>query len=50
VWTADLASRGIRLRREPSGAAVSALAMDLAFGGRIAWGDEAGGAGVAELN
>jgi WD40 repeat protein len=49
VWTADLASRGVRLRQAPTGSPVSALAMDLAFGGRIAWGDEAGGAGVAEL-
>ena len=49
VWTADLASRGIRLRREPSGSPVSALAMS-AKGARIAWGDEAGGAGVAELD
>ena len=45
VWTADLASRGIRYRRESTGSPVSALAITRA--GRVAWGDEAGGAGVA---
>ena len=47
VWTADLASRGIRYWREPSGSPVSALAMTR--GGRVVWGDENGGAGVAEI-
>lgn len=48
VWTADLASRGIRIRREPSGSPISALAMS-AKAARVAWGDEAGGAGVSDL-
>ena len=46
VWTADLASRGIRYQREPSGSPVSALSITKA--GRVAWGDEAGGAGVSQ--
>ena len=49
VWTADLASRGIRLRREPSGSPVSAMAM-APKAARLAWGDEAGGGGVLELD
>jgi WD40 repeat protein len=48
VWTADLASRGIRMRREPSESPVTALAMS-SKAARVAWGDEAGGAGLAEL-
>ncbi|MBW3558283.1 MAG: WD40 repeat domain-containing protein [Proteobacteria bacterium] len=47
VWTADLASRGVRHWREPSGSPVSALAITRA--GRLAWGDEDGGAGTAAL-
>ncbi len=43
VWTADLASqRTIQIKTE-TGAAISAVAVR---GSRIAWGDEAGGAGV----
>jgi ribosomal protein S18 acetylase RimI-like enzyme len=49
VWWADVAGEG-RVHRvaEPSGAAISALALS-PDGRRIAFGDEAGRAGVVEL-
>lgn len=46
VWTCDLTSQAIQSVRADKGAAISALAMS---GDRIAWGDEAGAAGVASV-
>ena len=48
IWLADLAGQGVRELVEPGGAAVSALALS-PDGTRIAFGDEAGGAGLLEL-
>ena len=47
VWSADVAGTGVRELVPPGGAAISALAMS-ADGARIAWGDEAGRAGMTE--
>lgn len=48
VWTADLSARGLAFVKADRGPAITALAMS-ADGSRLAWGDEDGGAGVAEL-
>ena len=46
VWGANLDSGQRADVAPPSGAPISAIAV---AGGRVAWGDEAGGAGVAEI-
>ena len=46
VWTADLSGGGVRFVKAEKGEAITALALS-EDGLRIAWGDEAGGAGVA---
>jgi WD40 repeat protein len=46
VWTADLSGGGVRFVKAEKGEPITALALS-PDGGRIAWGDEAGGAGVA---
>jgi hypothetical protein len=46
VWAADVASGRQQPVRTETGPPISALAT---AGGRIAWGDEEGGAGVAAL-
>ena len=46
VWFADLAGRDRQMLKAEKGAPITALAV-LPDGGRVAWGDEAGGAGVA---
>ena len=46
VWSADLQSSSRQILREAAGAPVTALAVD--GDGRVAWGDEAGAAGVVE--
>ena len=46
VWACDLTSQQTRTLREATGSPVTALAFS---DGRVAWGDEAGGAGVASL-
>ena len=48
VWACDLTSRRIEMLRSDTGAPISALAMS-GDGKRLAWGDEDGAAGVAEL-
>jgi hypothetical protein len=48
VWSADLKGVGVAKIREAKGPAISALAVSL-DGKRVAWGDEAGAAGLAEL-
>ena len=48
VWTADLSGGGVRFVKAEKGPPVTALALS-ADGARIAWGDEAGGAGVASI-
>lgn len=48
VWVCDLAAQGIRPLKAEKGAAITALAMT-ADGKRVAWGDEDGAAGVAEV-
>ncbi len=48
VWTADLDGGAVRFVKAEKGPPVSALALSTE-GRRIAWGDEAGGAGVAEV-
>lgn len=48
VWVCDLAASGITPLKAEKGAAITALAMT-ADGKRVAWGDEAGGAGVADV-
>lgn len=47
VWAADLKSGRIEHLKAEKGAAISALAIS-PDGGRLAWGDEDGGAGVVE--
>lgn len=47
VWAADLKSGRIEHLKAEKGAAISALAIT-PDGSRLAWGDEAGGAGVLE--
>jgi hypothetical protein len=46
VWLAELGSSRLEVLRE-AGAAITALAVS-PNGRRIAWGDEAGGAGVTD--
>ena len=48
VWACDLTSRRLEPVKAEKGAAISALALSL-DGERLAWGDEAGEAGVVEL-
>ena len=48
VWTCDLAGGGRDFLKAETGAPISALAVS-ADGARAVWGDEAGGAGIAEL-
>ncbi len=47
VWTADLGAGGVRFVKAEKGEPISALAIS-PDGRRIAWGDEAGNAGVGE--
>jgi hypothetical protein len=47
VWVADLKSGKMDTLKAEKGAAISALAIT-ADGGRVAWGDEDGAAGVVE--
>ncbi len=47
VWTAPLRSTGVIPVQPPTGSPISALAVS-ADGARIAWGDEAGAAGLSE--
>ena len=47
VWVADLKSGKMDVLKAEKGAAISALAIT-ADGGRVAWGDEDGAAGVVE--
>ena len=47
VWTADLGAGGVRFVKAEKGEPISALAVS-PDGRRIAWGDEAGNAGVGE--
>jgi WD40 repeat protein len=46
VWTAELSGGGVRFVKAEKGEPITALAVS-PDGARIAWGDEAGGAGVA---
>jgi WD40 repeat protein len=48
VFAADAAGQGVRELVAPSGAPISALAMS-PDGGRLAWGDETGRAGLLEI-
>jgi len=48
VWVTDLSASKIDTLKAEKGAPITALAMS-GDGRRIAWGDEAGGAGVAEI-
>ena len=48
VWACDLTSRRLEPVKAEKGPAISALALSL-DGERLAWGDEAGEAGVVEL-
>jgi WD40 repeat protein len=48
VWACDLTSRKIETIKAEKGPPISALAMT-AKAGRLAWGDEDGGAGVVDL-
>jgi WD40 repeat protein len=48
VWACDLTSRQLETVKADGGAPISALAMSV-DARRLAWGDEAGGAGVADL-
>jgi len=45
LWTCNLTTQAVETLKPASGVAITALAM---WGGRIAWGDEAGGAGVID--
>ena len=47
VWLAELTQTGVRFAKAEKGPPISALAMT-PDGKRIAWGDEEGGAGVAD--
>ena len=47
VWACDLASQSLRQVRAEKGPPITALAV---AGDRLAWGDEAGGAGVETLD
>ncbi|MGH7024416.1 MAG: WD40 repeat domain-containing protein [Caulobacteraceae bacterium] len=46
VWVCDLQTQALRMLKSDKGAPVTALAVS---GDRIAWGDETGEAGVAEI-
>ena len=48
VWTCDLTGQRIDMRKADKGESISALAFSRKAG-RLAWGDEAGGAGVFDL-
>ena len=48
VWTADLGQGAVQFIKAEKGEPISALAVS-PDGRRIAWGDEAGGAGVGEV-
>ena len=48
VWTAELQGRGITHLKAEKGPPITALAVS-PDGGRLAWGDEEGGAGVLDL-
>ena len=48
VWVCDLAAQGITPLKAEKGTAITALTMT-ADGKRVAWGDEDGGAGVADV-
>jgi WD40 repeat protein len=48
VWVCDVATSRMETIKAEKGAAISALAMS-ADGMRVAWGDEEGGVGVAEI-
>ena len=48
VWVCDVATSRMEIIKAEKGPAISALALS-ATGDRIAWGDEEGGAGVAEV-
>ena len=48
VWVCDVATSRMETIKAEKGAAISALALS-ADGTRVAWGDEEGGAGVAEV-
>lgn len=48
VWTADLGGVGVQFLKAEKGEPISALAVS-PDGRRIAWGDEAGNAGVGEV-
>jgi hypothetical protein len=47
VWACDLASQSLRPVRAEKGPPITALAV---AGDRLAWGDEAGGAGVVTVD
>jgi WD40 repeat protein len=49
VWVCDVKGQKVTHLKAEKGAAISALAMS-GDARRVAWGDEAGGAGVAELS
>jgi WD40 repeat protein len=46
VWACDLASQDLRFLKDQRGAPITALAVSA---GKVAWGDEAGGAGLASF-
>ena len=48
VWVAELATTGVRMLKAEKGPPITALALS-ADGARLAWGDEEGGAGVADV-
>jgi hypothetical protein len=48
VWAADLRETGVRWIKAEKGPEITALAVS-PDGARLAWGDEEGGAGVADL-
>ena len=48
VWVCDVATSRMEIIKAEKGPAISALAISLK-GDRVAWGDEEGGAGVAEI-
>jgi WD40 repeat protein len=49
VWTTDLQAAGVRFIKAEKGPPISALALS-PDGTRLAWGDEGGAAGVADLS
>jgi WD40 repeat protein len=48
IWSAELDARGLTTLKAETGAPISALAVS-PDGTRLAWGDEAGGAGLIDL-